>query len=71
MSPIERVLSMNIVDLTRKDTLDLEPAEFIKMKEESPEKIKSVQFLLPPLGSAEGFGKIRITLSTPRYDVNL
>jgi hypothetical protein len=62
---------MTAIDLFRNDTIDLDPDEFIKMKSESPEKIKSVQILLPPLGSPKGFGKIRVQLSSPRYEVRL
>jgi hypothetical protein len=62
---------MTAIETFRKDTIDLEPDEFIKMKSESPEKIKSVQIMLPPLGSPDGFGKIRVRLSSPRYEVRL
>jgi hypothetical protein len=62
---------MSDINLFRKDTIDLNPDEFIKMKTESPEKIESVQILLPALGSSRGFGKIRVKLSSPRYEVTL
>jgi hypothetical protein len=62
---------MTTLDLTRKDTLDLEPAEFIRMKQENPDSIASVQIIPPILGKSNDFGKIRVKLSVPRYDVSL
>jgi hypothetical protein len=62
---------MTTINMMRSDTIDLRPDEFIKMKQESLEKIESVQFMLPPLGSSEGFGKIRVKLVSPKYEVGL
>ncbi|MDR3331712.1 MAG: hypothetical protein LBT08_03705 [Synergistaceae bacterium] len=62
---------MMVLDLIRNDTIDLDPAEFIKMKQECPEEITEVQILPPILGKSKDFGKIRVKLSTPRYEVKL
>jgi hypothetical protein len=62
---------MTTVDMVRKDSIDLGPAEFIKMKREHPEDIASVQIIPPVLGKSKDFGKIRVKLSNPRYDVSL
>ena len=62
---------MTTITMAHNDTIDLGPDEFMKMKQESPEKIESVQILMPPLGSSDGFGKFRVKLSSPRYEVKL
>jgi hypothetical protein len=62
---------MVIMDMVRNDIIDLEPAEFIRMKTETPEEIKEVKIIPPVLGRAGDFGKIRVRLSIPRYEVRL
>ena len=62
---------MTVIGMAREDTVELAPDEFIKMKQESPEKIESAQILMPPLGSSRSFGKFRVKLSSPRYEVRL
>jgi hypothetical protein len=52
-----------------RNTVDLSPEEFLRMKKEHPGEIKSVEILPPILGQSEGFGKIRVNLSFPRYEV--
>jgi hypothetical protein len=47
----------------------LSPEEFLAMKKERPEEIKSVELLPPILGKSTGFGKIRVKLLYPRYEV--
>ena len=62
---------MTVIETYKKDTIDLTPDEFISMKQESPEKIESVQILLPRLGSSDGFGKFRVKLLSPKYEIRL
>ena len=45
------------------NTIDLQPAEFLKMKRDNPEEIASFQIIPPNLGKTNGFGKVRVTLS--------
>jgi hypothetical protein len=52
-----------------RNTIDLSPEEFLVMKKEHPEAIKSVEILPPILGKSTGFGKIRVNLSYPKYEV--
>ena len=52
-------------------TIDLQPAEFLKMKRDNPEEIASFQIIPPNLGKTNGFGKVRVTLANPKYEVNL
>ncbi|MDR1378339.1 MAG: hypothetical protein LBJ36_04745 [Synergistaceae bacterium] len=53
-----------------KNTIDLNPDEFLRMKQEHPENIKNTEVIPPVLGTP-GFGKFRVTLRVPRYEVNL
>ena len=53
------------------NTIDLQPAEFLKMKRDNPEEIASFQIIPPILGKTNGFGKVRVTLANPKYEVNL
>jgi hypothetical protein len=62
---------MSTMEMTRKDTIDLDPAEFIKMRAEAPERIAGATIMPPVLGKSNNFGKIRVKLSTPRYEVEL
>jgi hypothetical protein len=62
---------MVTIETIRKDVIDLDPAEFIKMKAENPDAIAKVEIIPPMLGVSEGFGKIRVTLAAPRYEVRL
>jgi hypothetical protein len=41
------------------------------MKREHTGNIKHVEIILPVFGKANDFGKFRVTLRTPIYDVNL
>jgi hypothetical protein len=52
-----------------RNTIDLSPEEFLLMKKEHPGEIRSVEILPPILGQSEGFGKIRVKLALPRYEV--
>ena len=62
---------MNFLQTVYKDTVDLEPEEFFKMRQETPDEISSFQVLPPILGKSAGFGKVRVKLSHPRYEVGL
>ena len=62
---------MVVIDMARKDTNDVEPAEFFRMKRECPGEIASFHVLPPILGKSHDFGKVRVKLSTPRYEVRL
>jgi hypothetical protein len=62
---------MAVMDMVRNDIIDLEPDEFIKMKTENPEAIAEVKIIPPILGVSDGFGKIRVKLTAPRYEVRL
>ena len=62
---------INLLQTIYKDTLDLEPEEFFKMRQEKPDEILSFQVLPPMLGKSSGFGKVRVKLATPRYEVGL
>jgi hypothetical protein len=64
---------VNIVvcfDTFVKNTIDLGPDEFLRMRRERPGNIKNAEIIPPVLGTP-GFGKIRVTLRTPKYEVNL
>jgi hypothetical protein len=39
------------------------------MKKEHPEEIEAVAILPPILGKSKGFGGIRVTLTSPKYEV--
>ena len=54
-----------------KDTVDLDASEFLRMKQEHPGNIKHVEIIPPVLGKPNDFGKIRVTLRTPIYEVKL
>jgi hypothetical protein len=62
---------MTTIEMIRSDTVDLDPAEFLKMREENPDAIASAQIIPPILGKSKDFGKIRVRLSKPRYEINL
>ena len=62
---------MTTLDAVRTDTIDLDPADYLKMREDCPQDIASVQILPPILGKSKDFGKIRVKLSRPRYEVRL
>lgn len=59
------------IDMIRRDTVDVEPAEFFRMKRECPGEIASFHVLPPILGKSHDFGKVRIKLTNPRYEVSL
>lgn len=59
------------VDMARKDTIDVEPAEFFRMKRECPGEIESFYVLPPVLEKSNNFGKVRVKLTNPRYEVSL
>ena len=62
---------MTTLDTVRKDTIDLDPADFIRMREERPEEIVEAKIIPPVLGISKDFGKIRVKLAIPRYEVRL
>jgi len=62
---------MATFETTRMDVIDLDPAEYIRLREEHPEEITSAQIVPPVLGKSKDFGKIRVKLSKPRYEVRL
>jgi hypothetical protein len=49
--------------------LELSPEEFLAMRAEHPEEVKSVEVLPPILGKTKGFGGVRVHLDSPRYEV--
>jgi hypothetical protein len=57
-------------DAVIKKTIDLDPGEFLRMKQEEPENIRNAEIVPPVLGTP-GFGKIRVTLRVPKYEVKL
>ena len=57
-------------DAVIKNTIDLDPEDFLRMKQDHSRDIKSAEIVPPVLGKP-GFGKIRVTLRAPRYEVNL
>ena len=59
------------VDMARKDTIDVEPAEFFRMKRECPGEIESFYVLPPVLEKSNNFGKVRVKLTNPRSEVSL
>jgi hypothetical protein len=61
---------MAYFDTVVKNTIDLEPKDFFRMKQEQPWNIKSAEIIPPVLGTS-GFGKIRVTLRIPKYEVKL
>ena len=61
---------MTTIKMIRNDTIDLGPEEFIKLKTERPESIAGVEIIPPVLGS-DNFGKIRVKLTSPRYEARL
>ena len=61
---------MTYLDAIVKNTIDLEAKEFLCMKQDHPENIKSVE-IIPPVLGMPGFGKFRVTLRIPRYEVTL
>lgn len=65
---VDRMIS---IDMGRTDTIDVDPAEFFRMKRECPSEIASFHVLPPVLGKSSDFGKVRVKLSTPRYEVRL
>lgn len=65
------VNKMISVDMARKDAIDVEPAEFFRMKRECPGEIASFHVLPPVLGKSNDFGKVRVKLTNPRYEVSL
>ena len=62
---------MTTLETVVKKTVDLEASEFLRMKREHPENIKHTEIVLPVFGRPGDFGKIRVTLRTPIYEVNL
>ncbi|NLL37493.1 MAG: hypothetical protein GX256_08240 [Fretibacterium sp.] len=62
---------MLTVETVRKDTIDLTPADFFEMMKENPSEIASFHVIPPTLGKSHDFGKVRVKLSTPRYEVEL
>ena len=62
---------MTALNMVVKETVDLEPAEFLRMKQEHPSNIKHAEIIPPVLGKSNDFGKIRVTLRIPNYEVNL
>jgi hypothetical protein len=61
---------MVYLDAILKKTIDLDPGEFLRMKQEEPENIRNAEIIPPVLGTP-GFGKIRVTLRVPQYEVKL
>ena len=62
---------MTVLNMAVRDTVDLEPSEFLRMKQEEPGNIKHVEIVPPVLGRQGDFGKIRVTLRVPIYEANL
>jgi hypothetical protein len=55
----------------RENAVDLSPEEYLRMRSEQPQAIKSVEILPPRLGVSKDFGKIRVKLDKPVYKVRL
>ena len=62
---------MTTIETIIKETVDLEASEYLRMRREHPENIKHAEIIPPVLGRHNDFGKIRVTLRTPIYEVNL
>ncbi|MBQ7263020.1 MAG: hypothetical protein IJR14_04795 [Synergistaceae bacterium] len=62
---------MDALQMIRVETLDLDPDDFFEMRQRSPEDIAAFHVLPPVLGKSKGFGKIRVKLAAPRYEVRL
>ena len=60
-----------MLDMILSNTVDLDPADFLKMREETPDEIASFRVIPPVLGKSKDFGKVRVTLTRPRYEVRL
>lgn len=54
-----------------KDTIDVDPAEYLRMLKECPDEIESAKILYPVLGKSKDFGKMRVKLTRSRYEVKL
>lgn len=53
------------------DKIDLQPADFFKMRRDNPDEIASFKIIPPILGKTRGFGKVRVTLAKPKYEIKL
>ncbi len=62
---------MRELEMMLKSVVDLDPADFFRMRQEEPGEIKSFRVLPPVLGKSRDFGKVRVTLANPRYEVRL
>lgn len=62
---------MVTLDMVCKDTIDIDPAEYLRMVKECPDEIESVKILYPVLGKSKDFGKMRVKLARSRYEVKL
>lgn len=62
---------MTTLGMARVDTVDLDPAEYLKMRKDCPHEIASAQIVPPILGKSKDFGKIRVKLTIPKYEVRL
>jgi len=60
---------MTALDMVVRETVDIEPSEFLRLKQEHPGDIKHAEIIPPVLGKSKDFGKIRVTLRVPRYEV--
>lgn len=62
---------MGELEMVLKNIIDLNPADFLRMTQEAPGDIKSFRVLPPVLGKSNDFGKVRVTLARPKYEVRL
>ncbi|MFH0938512.1 MAG: hypothetical protein V1899_04420 [Planctomycetota bacterium] len=59
---------MKTIDINPKEFIDLDPAEFLRKFEKERETFSSFRILVPKLGYSD-FGKIRVKLKVPIYEM--
>ena len=59
-----------VIDMVERDTVEMTPEEFIRMRSECPDEIKSAKIVPPVLGRSNDFGKISVKLTKKRYEVS-
>jgi hypothetical protein len=57
--------------MVRENAVELSPEDYLRMRSEQPQNIKSVEIIPPRLGNSKDFGKIRVNLNKSVYKVQL